>query len=117
MTGTTKKKKWGYANIPGVPGCTYYLTINGKERTLICTESVGRKVTLSDLSTGYLYKWDISHFSYMLRTSRWRDTQAGPTSMKIEVEHTQKKNPAFRTREYTPNEMNDLIDNIDDVEF
>lgn len=116
MSGATKKK-WSYANIPGVPGCTYYLTVKGQNRTLICTEMSGRKVTLSDLSTGYLYKWDISHFSYMLRTSRWRDTQAGPTSMKIEVEHTQKKESTFSERSYSEEELSRLVDNIDDVDF
>ena len=42
-------RKTSFAVIPGVPGCTYYLTVKGKDRTLICTENRGNKVVLADL--------------------------------------------------------------------
>ena len=111
-------RKTSFAVIPGVPGCTYYLTVKGKDRTLICTENRGNKVVLADLKSGYRYTWDVKHFSYMLRQHRWRDTAEGSMpKIEIEVTHKQGTVDAFRQREYTQDELNSLVDNIEDIEF
>lgn len=54
----------------------------------------------------------------MLRQHRWRDTAEG-TMPKIEIEVTHKQGTvdAFRQREYTQDELNSLVDNIEDIEF
>lgn len=117
-TKTKKKKsKYVFANIPGVPGCTYYLTIKGKRRTLLCTATTGTKVILYALDDGHKFEWDIEHFSYMLRKQRWQDPFVSSVVEKVEVEHTTKKTSAIRTRDYVSGELDSLIDNIDDVNF
>ena len=113
----TKKSKYTFAKIPGVPGCTYYLTIQGKNRTLICTENNSGKFTLYALDDGHKFVWDIVHFSYMLRQHRWQDPFVSSLVEKIEVEHTEHQRPAFKTREYTKEEFDGLIDDIDNVTF
>lgn len=114
-----KKSKYVFANIPGVLGCVYYLTVNGKNRSLMCTSADDRYVILSDLDDGYSYKWYISHFSYMVRQHRWQDpSYTPPTEIKVERYNAPQKNDfAIRTRDYTSEEFEALIDNIDDVNF
>mgnify|MGYP007054410367 FL=1 len=118
MVKTKSKPK--YENIPGVPGCVYYITIEGSNRTLMCVGNVGRKVILHDLSTGYKREWDIAHFSFMLRKNRWRDPHpGGDLPEKLTIEHTQKKDEIARikTRDYSKEDLNELVDDIDNVEF
>lgn len=107
--------KYQFANIPGVPGCMYYFTIKGKNRSLVCISNENKRVQLADLDTGFPYNWDIAHFSYMLRNHRWKDPGINSSVEKIEVEHTER--PAFMTREYTEKDFDGLIDDIDNVTF
>ena len=116
-TKTKKKKsKYVFANIPGVVGCVYYLTVNGKNRSLMCTSADDKYVILSDLDDGYAYKWYISHFSYMVRQYRWQDPSYTPPT-EIKVERFEAPRKAISTRDYASEELNSLIDNIDDVNF
>lgn len=121
-----KIKKFVFANIPGVPGCTYYLTVGGQNRSLICIGNDDKTVVLSDLSTGYVYRWDVRHFSFMLRQRRWKDTNLtvmttattiGVTNEKLEVQHEIKPEKEFSSREYGQKELDELVDNIEDIEF
>lgn len=112
----TKKSKYTFAKIPGVPGCVYYLMVNGKNRSLMCTSADDKIICLSDLDDGYTYKWCISHFSYMLRQRRWKDPSLVPTQ-EIKVERYDAKRPAFMTREYTEKDFDGLIDDIDNITF
>lgn len=111
------KPKYLFTNVPGIPGCTYYITVGGKNRTLICLSSTAKDIILSDLSTGYKYRWDIRHFSYMMRQKRWRDPfLGGDTKVEVEINHKQSAD-AFKTRDYDKVELESLVDDIDKVEF
>lgn len=112
----TKKSKYTLAKIPGVPGCVYYITVYGKNRSLMCTSADDKIVNLSDLDDGYIYKWCISHFSYMLRQRRWKDPSLVP-AQEIKVERYDAERQAFKTREYTEKDFDGLIDDIDNVTF
>ena len=118
-----RKRKYVYANFPGVPGCTYYLTVSGKNRTLMCIGNEKGKVLLTDLSNGFAFAWDYRHFAYMVRQHRWKDTEQAQAVAKlevkqeIEVQHEIKPEKEFSSREYGQKELDALVDNIEDIEF
>ena len=127
-----KTKKFVYANIPGVPGFIYYLEVGGKKRTLVCISCDNKTVVLTDLTSGFLYNWDIRHFSYMVRQHRWRDVeqpQNGSTQIQVkqeldvkhEVEVKQEMGAMWgrkptppkaprKEKKYTPEELDALAD-------
>lgn len=119
---TTLKPRKKYPDIPAIVGCVYYLTISGKQRTLMCCgeeqkeNSTRKTIILHDLNDAYVYRWDSTRFSYMVRQHRWKDPLMG-TIGKIEVEHTTKKQESFKSRDYSADDLNGLIDDIDEVEF
>lgn len=117
------KTKWKkYPDIPAIIGCVYYFLINGKQHTVMCCgieEHRSRKIViLHDLNDAYVYRWDQTRFAYMLRQKRWKDPLMG-TIGKIEVEHMQKRNESvqIKTRDYSKEDLSELVDDIDDVEF
>jgi|GEM_PF-5731141 hypothetical protein len=119
------QNKSRFPNIPAVPGYVYYLTIGSENRTLICCGTETRKrvktgkpyqvVILNDLKSSYVYEWDATRFSYMLRQRRWKIPEEAPK--KVEVEHKVETKPAFRSRDYSEEDFAAAVDDIDDVEF
>lgn len=124
MVEATKKKSQKYYDIPPIPGVIYYLTVNGYNKSFICTGFDGKKVKLNDLRNGYPIKWDLSHFSYLLRKQSWQPPtatqEAKEIDVKVNVEHSLKasnKRAEMMRHNYTKEDLDKLIDDIDYIEF
>jgi len=109
--------KQKYFDIQPVPGVIYYFKVKGFRRVLYCASVSEKKVKLHDMTNGYPIEWYLSHFSYMVRTAMWQPPSYPDRTREIIVKVVEGVRRAGYLHNYTQEQLNALIDDIEDVDF
>ena len=105
-----------YMDLTAIVGAIYFFMIKGEKRQVLCTNVNGNRYNFQDIVTNYVYSWHVAHFSYMLRKCSYAPVRLPGEPVTVTIT-APKNGRAFKSKSYTPSELDALVDNIEDIEF